>query len=112
LLLLASGLLYVITFLRRHAEDIQGRLAGGGYRRGWSRRRAAGIAASDDDRPTDAAEQEAGLNGLNPGRLAGAMTVEPLLSTKLHAPGGPAETWSRARAWPPGSRRGCGSPAV
>jgi hypothetical protein len=60
LLLLASGLLYAITFLRRHAEEIQSRLAGGGYRRGWSRRRAAGIAASDDDRATDAAEREAG----------------------------------------------------
>ena len=59
LLLLASGLLYASYFLRRHAEDIKSGLVGGSYRLGWPRGRAAGIEPVDDDRATDAAEQEA-----------------------------------------------------
>ena len=58
LLLLASGLLYAIYFLRRHAEDIKSGLAGGGYRLGWPRSRTAEAERADDDGPTDAAEQE------------------------------------------------------
>ena len=46
LLLLASGLLYAIYFLRRHAEDIKSGLAGGGYRLGWPRHRTAGAELS------------------------------------------------------------------
>ena len=59
LLLLASGLLYAIYFLRRHADDIKGGLAGGGYRLGRPRRRAVGIDPVDDDRAMDMTEQEA-----------------------------------------------------
>jgi hypothetical protein len=59
LLLLASGLLYAIYFLRRHADDIKSGLAGGGYRLGRPRNRTAKAELADDDRPTDAAEQEA-----------------------------------------------------
>ena len=46
LLLLASGLLYAIYFLRRHADDIKSGLAGGGYRLGWPRRSRRGGRAS------------------------------------------------------------------
>ena len=59
LLLLASGLLYAIYFLRRHAEDITSGLAGGDYRPGWPLNRTAEAELADDDRPTEAAEQEA-----------------------------------------------------
>jgi len=59
LLLLASGLLYAIYFLRRHAEDIKSRLGGGSYHLGWPRRGAAGIEPVIDDRATDVTEQEA-----------------------------------------------------
>jgi len=59
LLLLASGLLYAIYFLRRHADEIKGGLAGGGYRLGWPRNHTAEAERAGDDRPTDAAEQEA-----------------------------------------------------
>ena len=59
LLLLASGLLYAIYFLRRHADEIKSGLAGGGYRLGWPRRRAAEIEPADDDRAADVTEQEA-----------------------------------------------------
>ena len=59
LLLLASGLLYAIYFLRRHADEIKGGLAGGGYRLGWPRNHTAEAERAGDDRSTDAAEQEA-----------------------------------------------------
>jgi hypothetical protein len=59
LLLLASGLLYAIYFLRRHAEDIKSRLTGGSYRPGWPRRRVVGAEPANDDRAADATEQEA-----------------------------------------------------
>ncbi|MCU0502019.1 MAG: hypothetical protein MUC51_09685 [Anaerolineae bacterium] len=58
LLLLASGLLYALYFLRRHADDIKSGLAGGSYRLGWSRNRTAKAELADNDRPSDAAEQE------------------------------------------------------
>jgi hypothetical protein len=59
LVLLASGLLYAIYFLRRHADDIKNGLAGEGYRLGRPRHRAAEAELAGDDRPTDAAEHEA-----------------------------------------------------
>jgi hypothetical protein len=59
LLFLASGLLYTIYFLRRHADEIKSGLTGGSYRPGWPRRRAAGIEPVDDDRAADVTEQEA-----------------------------------------------------
>jgi len=58
LLLLASGLLYAIYFLRRHADDIKSGLETGSYRSGWSRSRAAGIQSVDDDRAMDVTEQK------------------------------------------------------
>jgi hypothetical protein len=59
LLLLASGLLYAIYFLRGHADDLKSGLAGGGYRPGWPRRRVAGVEPVDDDRAAEMTEQEA-----------------------------------------------------
>jgi hypothetical protein len=58
LLLVASGLLYVIYFLRRNAEDIQSRLTGVGSRLAWPRRSAASAEPVDAGRAIDATEQE------------------------------------------------------
>jgi hypothetical protein len=58
LFLLAGGLLYAIYFLRRHADDIESRLAGTGYRPGWPRSRDAGAAPAGDEPPMDADAQE------------------------------------------------------
>jgi hypothetical protein len=62
LFLAAGGLLYVIYFLRRHVEDINSRLAGGGsrpYRPDDST--ARGDAPVDAGREVEAAEQEASV---------------------------------------------------
>jgi hypothetical protein len=59
LLLLASGVLYAIYFLRRHADDIKSGLNGRSYRLAWPRRRAVGIEPVDDDRAADMTAQEA-----------------------------------------------------
>ena len=95
LLLLASGLLYVIYFLRRHAEDIKSGLAGGGYRLGWPRHRAAGaerrMTTVRWTRPSKKLLQRTESS------QAGAMTVEPLLSTKLQAPMARPNTVARPR---------------
>ena len=55
LLLLASGLLYAMDFLRRHADDLKSGLAGGGYRGGGPRNVLWGR-APDDDRATETTE--------------------------------------------------------
>ena len=96
LLLLASGLLYAIYFLRRHADDIKGGLAGGGYRLGWPRHRTAGVELTDDARLGGRGRARSSSNELNLRRLA-RMTVEPLLSTKLQAPMARPNTVARPR---------------
>jgi hypothetical protein len=58
LFLLASGLLYVITVLRRHAEEIKSRLAGRGSRLGWSRSRTADVDLAHADRVAEMTEQK------------------------------------------------------
>ena len=58
LILAASGLLYVIYFLRHHAEDVKSRLTGVGSRLARPRGNAAGAKTLDVGRAMDATEQE------------------------------------------------------
>ena len=49
--------------VRERDDEIKSGLAGGSYRLGWPRRRAAGIESEDDDRAADVTEQEAPPTG-------------------------------------------------